>query len=257
MTEEINNKKYKVNSGEFKTNHHDEYNNLIIKDKLGEYERIVSLLCEISLYPSSIFKKCALYNPTHGGFIPINCSSSFEKIILLKVAEDHKSNIVENCETHGVTNIVWSMEDQEGVGEGGGGGDIIIFTEDADLIDKAVFKSGHAIIVTTSKANTILMEDKEGEDSGIYTEYALSNTHLSVYVPKYHKDTIMEVFHYYIDHNDKILYYDNLIHLCIMVKNGGELFEQMLLRNFRHWFNRWHNRRYQENTRRKKERTII
>ena len=238
MTEEINKKKYKVNSGEFKTNHHDEYNNLIIKDKLGEYERIVSLLCEISLYPSSIFKKCALYNPTHGGFIPINCSSSFEKIILLKVAEDHKSNIVENCETHGVTNIVWSMEDQEGVGEGEGGGDIIIFTEDADLIDKAVFKSGHAIIVTTSKANTILMEDKEGEDSGIYTEYVLSNTHLSVYVPKYHKDTITEVFHYYIDHNDKILYYDNLIHLCIMVKNGGELFEQMLLRNL-NTFDRW------------------
>lgn len=234
MIEEINNKKYKVNPGEFKTNHHNEYNNLIIKDKLGDYERIVSLLCEISLYPSSPFKKCIFYNPTHGGFIPISCSSSFEKIILVTDSDDHKPNILENCDTHDITNIVWGMEEQAGEGEG----DIIIFSEDAGLIDKAIFKSGHAIIITTSKANTMLMEYKEGEDSGIYTEYVISNMHLSIYVPKYHKHTFIDVFYYYVDNIEQILYYDNLIHLCIMVKNGGELFEQMLSKNF-NTFDRW------------------
>ena len=36
-------------------------------------------------------------------------------------------------------------------------------------------------------------------------------------------------FHYFIK-ND-LLKYDNLIHLCIMVKNGGAQFEEMLTKN--------------------------
>ena len=228
MIKEINKKRYKVNSSEFKTNYHDEYNNLIIKDKLGEYERIASLLCEISLYPSSTINKCAFYNTTHGGFIPMICSPSFEKIFLLKTTDEHKSNIIENCKNHGITNIVWDMEAEKWEE------DIIIFSENTDLTGEDIFKSGRAIIVTTSKSNKISTE----EDDLIYTEYFISNTQLSVYVPKCHKQIFADIFYFYIDHNEKIIFYDNLIHLCIMVKNGGELFEQMLLQNF-NTFDRW------------------
>jgi hypothetical protein len=76
MIIELNKKTYHICDNEFLTIPHAEYNNLIIKDKLGYFERIVSLLCELS-----IFNRFDLVtnNQTHGGFIPINCSSNFIK----------------------------------------------------------------------------------------------------------------------------------------------------------------------------------
>ncbi len=48
MIVELNKQKYHVCNDEFMTIQHEEYNYLIIKDKLGYYERIISLLCELS-----------------------------------------------------------------------------------------------------------------------------------------------------------------------------------------------------------------
>ena len=38
---------------------------------------------------------------------------------------------------------------------------------------------------------------------------------------------------YYKEENSNIVNYDNLIHLCIMVKNGGAQFETMLQQNMK------------------------
>ena len=47
MIVDINKKKYRVNSNEFNTIIHNEYNNLNIKTGVGEMERVCSLLTEL------------------------------------------------------------------------------------------------------------------------------------------------------------------------------------------------------------------
>lgn len=68
MIVELNNKTYHICNNEFTTITHTEYNNLIIKDQLGHFERIVSLLCELSKLNNF---DLITNNQTHGGFVPI------------------------------------------------------------------------------------------------------------------------------------------------------------------------------------------
>ena len=49
-------------------------------------------------------------------------------------------------------------------------------------------------------------------------------------VPACRKEEFDRTFHFYFDASGQFAY-DNLIHLCIMVKNGGPLFEQVLTEN--------------------------
>lgn len=67
-------------------------------------------------------------------------------------------------------------------------------------------------------------------DNTFIYKYRLSNSNKTLYVNEGIKQNFLEHFHYYI--KDDILEYDNLINLCIMVKNGGNLFEEMLRENF-------------------------
>lgn len=102
MIVELNKQKYHVCNDEFMTIQHEEYNYLIIKDKLGYYERIISLLCELIKMG---FTDCILFNNTHGGFIPINCSNNFDNIFILKTEGIHQHNIYQNIIQHNKTNI--------------------------------------------------------------------------------------------------------------------------------------------------------
>ena len=67
--------------------------------------------------------------------------------------------------------------------------------------------------------------------SNIYTKILkLTNTDLYLYVSDYLVEKFTKEFFYFINEKDE-LEYDNLIHLCIMVKNGGAQFEDMLKEN--------------------------
>jgi predicted O-methyltransferase YrrM len=68
-------------------------------------------------------------------------------------------------------------------------------------------------------------------NSNIYSKILkLTNTDLYLYVPDHLVEKFNKEFFYFINEKDE-LYYDNLIHLCIMVKNGGSQFEDMLKEN--------------------------
>ena len=211
---EINKQIYNVLDGEFKNNHHEEYNNLIIKDKLGFCERIISLLCELA--STLNIDQCVFYNQTHGGFIPINCSASFKNLFLLDTDNSQLHNILQNATSFNVTNILWNLKNINDK--------FIIFTENAVAIDKNLITKYTPIMVTT-EIPTLL------ETNADYLVYTLTNTNLSLYLPAHYYDKFNTEFYYYIDEKAKTLNYDNLINLCIMVKNGGELFEQMLEKN--------------------------
>lgn len=76
----------------------------------------------------------------------------------------------------------------------------------------------------------------------IYYEnyYKLTNTDFYINVSKDLNDKFIECFKYYLENDLKDLNYDNLIHLVIMVKNGGNEFKEMLKHSCNeNIFDRW------------------
>ena len=100
----INKENFKVLKGEFQQIPHDEFNNLDILDSLGLFERLISLLQELTLLfeskPNIIF-----YNITHGGYIPIKCSNDFKNVFIYNDIDCHNENILANIYTHEISNI--------------------------------------------------------------------------------------------------------------------------------------------------------
>jgi GR25 family glycosyltransferase involved in LPS biosynthesis/predicted O-methyltransferase YrrM len=212
----INKIEYEVNSDEFNIIENKEYFNLSIIANLGLYERIISLLKVISEISSDTILFC---NPTHGAFIPIQLSKNYKNIFLSNIKDFHHSNISTNIADFNINNIYFSQEILRD-----NSNPLIIFSEKYQNIDINFIENYNPIILT--EHNTKLIKKYK------YT-YEISNTNLIFCIPdKYnnkYNNLFCEQFKYYI--KDDILYYDNLINLCIMVKNGGELFEQMLLKN--------------------------
>jgi predicted O-methyltransferase YrrM len=215
-TVEIENQKYTVNDNEFNKFIIDKYCNLNILLKLGEFERVVSLLCEFSN-----IKNCVVFNPTHGGFIPISCSKKFETVYISGVIPEH---INQNISDRGITNITNTTHTTNITGFQG---DMVVFAEDIKDIDYSVIRKHTPILLTT--------REKEFE-SLYHTIYELSGTNLCLYIPAGKYDDFYKNLFYYIDGNK--LTYDNMINLCIMVKNGGAQFEEMLLKNI-HLIDKW------------------
>jgi len=215
----LNKNGYKINSNEFNTIIHNEYNNLVIREKLGHFERIVSLLTELA----GLASRCLFFSQSHGGFVPISVASKYANIYLLNNAENQIENLKNNISGFNVSNAKWSFESTEEEM------DLIVYSENYEDIDKSIVKKFNPIILTN--LNQKLLK------SGFYENvYELTDSNLAVYVPNRHHEKFVKKFHYYI--NGEKLSYDNLINLCIMVKNGGKQFEDMLNSNA-HLIDRW------------------
>lgn len=94
MLVELNNRKYNIQPNEFNVITHNEYNNLQIRENVGLFDRIVSLLQELSKVKigneiqdqdKEVTKQCIFYDVTHGGYIPINCASKFDIIFYTSI----------------------------------------------------------------------------------------------------------------------------------------------------------------------------
>ena len=220
----IDKKDYNINDGEFNKIPHNDYNHLLIRDNVGLFERIVSLLKELSI--SLKIKNGMFFEQTHGGFIPINCSSQFEHINILNSNTIHNINIQSNIDLHKLININLN----NGKLEQNLTNNLIIYSENYEDIDKHIIENYKPIILTSLCSSFLTL--------GLgYTDILhLSNTKLYLYIPTQLYETFNKEFHYYINGNN--LVYDNLNHLCIMVKDGGPQFEQTLIDNL-HIFDRW------------------
>ena len=215
MTKQINNKHYYVNNDEFNIIHHNDYPKLQILENLNIFERISSLLIELT---NVGIDKCIFFNTTHGGFIPIECSTNFSEIYILNTNEIHESNIKKNIELHEKNNINYSFNSNNIYNDG-----YIIFSDSHEKIDLSMNNLSNSILLTTK--DDIIIKNN------IYPHiYEFENTNLFLYIPEIYFYKFLKEFHYFIDKNNKLTY-DNLINLCIMVKNGGELFEKMLIEN--------------------------
>uniref|UniRef100_A0A6C0KWN6 Glycosyltransferase 2-like domain-containing protein n=1 Tax=viral metagenome TaxID=1070528 RepID=A0A6C0KWN6_9ZZZZ len=226
MVVEINKVQYNVCNDEFEKIPHTEYNNLIILKDVGLYERIISLIKNIG--ENVGINDCVFYNVTHGGFIPLNCSENFANIYIKKCTEEHNLNILKNLKNRNYENIHFIEESAENVLPE----DIIIFSENYDDI---INLESPGLIVAPYNKDISSKFKRENV-------YFLSNTEFCIYVPERFEDIWKRSFQYYIDAPDdsgkQNFTYDNLINLCIMVKNAGAQFENMLTANL-HLIDRW------------------
>jgi len=204
----INGNTFRVNTTEYTKVEHKEYHNLTILDQLGFHERIISLLTELSkLYEQKV--SIRMTDVSHGGFVPIKCSSSFSKIFI-NHNPAHIGNILHNVSNYTVKNIFYDKNNDSG--------------NCLYEIQPEQYESG---IVISLYSNL----------SGAYSRYTLSNLStqwtpqptLYVYVSPKMNPVFVNHFSTFLKEN--VLDYDNLINFCVMVKNGGPQFEEMLTTN--------------------------
>ena len=222
----INNEYFKVNNTEFVKLECKKFETLDIITNLGLYERLISLIKELAI--GMKIKHAMFSDSTHGGFIPIKSSTEFDIINILNCDKIHLDNFKENVIEHDIKNInfieINNIDDKYKQLRS-----IIpslLFCESFEKIDINIINTFKPIIITTFNKNLTNIN---------YIPYNLSNTLFYIYVPEIYNSIFYTHFRHYIipkNNNDiAILNYDNLIHLCIMVKNAGELFEQMLIDN--------------------------
>ena len=236
----INSQEYKVNLYEFDIIKNEEYSTLEIISNLGYYERICSLLQELQI-SMNIFPTCIFGKPTHGGYIPINCSKTFTQIYLPDGLNTHKSNIEYNISSHNTENIL--------IGEiplnDNPIDNFILFSENENSCLHIYYK--YNLYENQSQSSSIIITTFNHTFASKYKKYyKITNTKLYIYLSEKVIKPFIQHFHYYIttenssdsDSSNELgeqliecINYDNLIHLCIMVKNGGKLFENVLLKN--------------------------
>jgi hypothetical protein len=168
-----------------------------------------------------IVGQCLFFSQSHGGVVAIGVASIYDKVFLLGTRENQRGNLEENLARFNVQNVCFGEPDFNR--------EFVVFSENYDDVDEELVKKYSPIILTN--LNQKLLR------SGLYSNvYELVDSNLAVYVPERLKTEFFNAFHYYI--RGEKLFYDNLINLCIMVKNGGKQFENMLTENM-NFIDRW------------------
>jgi len=213
----IDNRKYKINNNEYHKINHVSYNNLKLYNELALHERIIGLIQKCKqVY--SVEPDFFCYNTKHGGFIPIKLSGVFQKICLLNTDGLHKYNIDENIRNQNINNIYFNNNNNNT------NTNQIIYSDDLNNYISDFAELKNTIIITKSKLFS-------RTSSKIFS---LLGTDYFIHVNNNLIDSFLTIFKYYIgkEINGIItLNYDNLINLCIMVKNAGPQFEKMLMDN--------------------------
>jgi hypothetical protein len=221
IQKKINGQLYFVNENEYNIINHKEYTNLKIIENLGIHERLIGLLNHLHKIMGNTY--FFSIDTQFGGFIPLNLFTTksyyFEKIFFVKTSDLNKDNILKNINKYKYTysfddNISKYLDNQ------------LIFTDNTQEAQKYLLDELEVILVS---------KKIEYYDSN-YISYHLSNSEYYIYIHNTYLKEFIEEFKYFLNVNE--LTYDNLINLCIMVKNAGPQFEQMLLDNLP-FIDRW------------------
>lgn len=168
----------------------------IIPD-LPELERIAGLVAECGIFSKSTV--CVIDNATHGGYIPVKIAPYFEQIV---------------CNYYSYTSQAEAMA---------------LNIRDAGVCNLTI---GKAMLITPGVVINLYRNGLVGEPSVTIRQcdaggIKLQRTDWHIVVA----DALVPEFNKHFNRPvDEIgeLAWDNLIHFCVMVKNGGPLFEEML-----------------------------
>lgn len=205
----IQGKEYHVKKNEFVLQPHREYNNLRIYPKVGELERIIGLLQD--LVENRPHSTLLVYDWSHGGFVPQGCTKKYETVhVVTNEVIPFMESLPRNLLFRGPSvppDVIYLHE----------------FTHPNYMAQ--ALSDLHKYPLSYVLCPSSISIPKNG-----YIEVPLSNSSLVLYVPQGIYSLFQTNFHYYIT-PEGVFDYDNLIHLCIMVKNAGPLFEKVLTEN--------------------------
>jgi len=200
----IENFTFYVEDNEFNVKYIEEYCNLIMYEDLGDLEVLTGLVNDLCI--DLKLKKILVINPTHGGYIPYILSNNHNvSVLFYEDYVNHKNNFFKNIENYKNINIVNEFKNEYDI----------------------VFSDKHLHFIKDFDLNFFLISSI---DMFIYNNrYKLKELSYKLYVPDIYYISFFDNFYYYIE--DNIFNYDNLINLCIMVKNAGDQFRDVLLKN--------------------------
>lgn len=211
-TIKIHNKIYQVNEKNFKSYELPELSGLKLHKDIGKMERIISVINEC--HEAFGLKNLVCLETGNGGFVPIEVwqSKTYSNIFLHKVSDQsQESNILTNIvgtKIHYDTPVTIDSADST-----------MIFN-DWGTLDKDFVNSHFPIVL--SPFDYMMVQNEN------YLRYPLTQSEFELYVPKKRKEEFEIHFRYFINPSLQ-LDYDNLIHFCMIVKNGGKQLEDMLL----------------------------
>ncbi len=223
----INKKIYNVKSNEFELINHEQFNNLIMYEGLRELEISIGLikdLNEINI-KSGIF----FYNTSHDCFIQKELYGFYEKIYIYNkisksTIDTNKFIELKNLDKENFEKITKEFD--------------IFFIQDIDtnyVVEKDLIDSilGEKIIISGSN---------EYLDKNYKHKYIVPKIKKIIYIPDKLNTQFYSSFKYYLEdtkiQNYQVLNYDNLIHYTMIIKNGGDILEEVLLEN-KKYFDRW------------------
>ena len=221
--ETINKENLWIKENEFMIVPHEEFNNLKIFNMLGLYERLVSLLKELTLIFNTEQIKLKIYNSSHGGYIPLKCSDTFSKINIINQSNDHDENIKNNLKEFNIKNITLNEYNNEY--------NDISFIENYTYLDSDLDLDIDSLILLCPNSFYFNINNKN-------KKFILTNTNYVLYINYSFLDSFIKEFHYFIKEDGINLDYDNLINYTMIIKNGGKEFENILINNLP-FIDRW------------------
>ena len=221
----LNGRSYDAKSGEFNPMFHAEYNNLKLFPDAGVLERHIGLLTDLTdaleEVPDPMF--CLHEHPlnseptlecvgsSHGLFVPINCSKAYDAVWINPSGMDQ-------TDLSDLSNISFGLPLSP---------PSVVYVADPS-----------ANLLATVLGAYVLCPASVAEGLPHSFKFPLSDDPFGyvLCVPDRRKAAFDREFASYFD--EGVFRYDNLIHLCIMVKNGGAMFERVLQENLP-YIDRW------------------
>ncbi len=216
----INKRNYLVYNNDFTNKYYEKYCNLNINCELAYLERYTGLLND--LQEDFQLSTISVIGDNYGCFIPLNCHYQNTHITVYKRNEqidrrlfsNERMNLINYTEGYNVSDIIFISKQE----------DFQHFKNHIDYSNTFVLSPENEFL--NSQYNFYYK---------LSIKYPEEKQHV-LYVPDHLNDKFMQHFFYYF--NQDVFNYDNLINFCVMVKNGGDLFEKMLTENL-HNIDRW------------------
>lgn len=208
---QLNNEYFSILDNEFPQYKHIDYTNLKLYPKLGELEREISLIKEIA----NIYQKVEFINIglSHGGYLPIKLIPIFDQIYIVDNNDKQLENLNKNRELYDLDKkiIVYSKFSE---------------IKHIDNIKLVRIETNDNIIQYLSNFIILSYQSIQIPNSKMYK---LTNSNLHLFVSLDLIDKFDDGFRYYLENNE--LKYDNLLQLCMIVKNAGDGFREILEKN--------------------------
>lgn len=202
----INNKLYFVNEDEFTQTKHEEYHTLILRDGVGEMDREIGLISQLILDEQAY--DFIHVGATHGGYTALQLLPYFTSIYIINPNND--DNVKKNCEKYDIGKVNTTSVNNKRF-------KIIKYEGNYHHFDFI------AIICTYQPINLPL-----------HACYSLNFSKLLIYVPYCLNVGFKNKT--FIDGN--IIRYNNLLHLCMIVKDASDGFRDILTKNLP-WVDQW------------------